>query len=360
MRHWQWQSLVLSGLAHGALVLLPTPAPTRPAARSRRQAYLTSEFSIISQAASSERELPSAPKAKTVVASLRVLERARAPAPAPAPAQVNAAEPVQSAPEAAPEPPLLHASARSRPLDLTPGAAARSLFDAHAVPPAQVRASSDAELSAAEGPSGSAGVDRALAALADLELVPKADGSYLYRLNGLLAIISKDGDVSFRDRPVSNPSPVVAAPIEAPAAAVSSRGPNISAVAKLKLDLDFLGPHKAERRQFLERTRELREQLAIRTRERALGGLASTLEQIWSRPGSSFAERRRQTFEAWDSFDEDELGAAARTLVTRFIRKHCPEESGCAFEPAELSRLNQGRRARTLFAPYPALADAGP
>lgn len=358
MRHWQWQSLVLSGLAHSALVLWPVPAANiRTGTRSRRQANAISEFSVISRAETRSQEVQPDP-VRIEIAPRRREPRARPVAARAAGDELERVEETTPAPE--PEPVSSVRPAPARTFDLSPLSVARSVVDLGA-PSAGVTPGSEGAGVAEPARHGTA-IRRALADVADLALSPRVDGSFVYNRNGLHATIDKRGDVAFSNRPFSNPALLASTPIEPPPGAVAPRGRSssgVSAVAKFSLDLDFSGPHKAERRWFMDRTRALRDELAARARTQSLEALSGVLEQIWSRGDYSFAERRRRTFEAWDALADDELGDKARSLVTRFVRKRCPPSSGCAYDSEELARLNQDRHGSAVFDPYLALADAG-
>ncbi|MEM6956122.1 MAG: hypothetical protein AAF645_10550, partial [Myxococcota bacterium] len=113
-------------------------------------------------------------------------------------------------------------------------------------------------------------------------------------------------------------------------------------------------PYAAERRWFLEGTRELRHRLmeATRRREegRALVRLRRWLRETWEAEGPVAA--RAAFFERWDGMSEDEIGTQAREAVLEYIRRVAPQGSDVAYGAAELRRLNGVRESRGAFAPY--------
>jgi hypothetical protein len=187
------------------------------------------------------------------------------------------------------------------------------------------------------------------------------DGSYRFRGLNFSAVIAKDGQVKFRDfyigfsrgmKPLPSQSPDLSASAEGARVPVS--GPWLS----LQFHLDLYGylesklgndPHLAERRWFMERTRELRETLA----ERALvDTLRGNLLRIWNQARLSLTERKRETFELWSNAPRGKDGDAIRQLVEAFVRERCPVGTASAFRKSELKRFNQGRTPEASFAPY--------
>lgn len=120
------------------------------------------------------------------------------------------------------------------------------------------------------------------------------------------------------------------------------------------------------KRDFLERTRVLREQLATEHRrglERdAIAGLGEQLRSIWSDRSRSAAQRRAAIVVQWaDCLDlaegasDDERARAqgcakARRVIEAFVRRELPRGRPEAFTAAELESFNAGRSDR--FEPY--------
>jgi hypothetical protein len=93
-----------------------------------------------------------------------------------------------------------------------------------------------------------------------------------------------------------------------------------------------------------------------RTMAQALRELPDRLDAIWKQPVRA-DERRALLFLLWDECLEPDgpeapAGARARATIEDFARSRLPAGSPDAFTPAELLRLNQGRRSRAPFAPY--------
>lgn len=148
--------------------------------------------------------------------------------------------------------------------------------------------------------------------------------------------------------------------------------------------------HTRAKQDFLDSTAPLRAALArarVEEQQRAARSrLGQELATLWRDEGRSLAERKRELFERWDECEEasahgpsaspgDEQTASAvsetdaergrggeelRRRIEAFVRLVAPAGSAQAFDAAELSRLNAGRRSRQRFDPYtPASDEAG-
>ena len=133
------------------------------------------------------------------------------------------------------------------------------------------------------------------------------------------------------------------------------------------------------KQEFLDSTAALRAGLARaqeQERQRAARArLGQDLATLWRDRTRSLVERRRELFELWDECEEavasDPSGDAAsdadaqrshggeemRRRIEAFVRQVAPAGSSTAFDAAELSRLNAGRRSRQRFDPYAPTSD---
>lgn len=172
------------------------------------------------------------------------------------------------------------------------------------------------------------------------ELRRRRDGSYTYDSPQFEAIIAEDGTVTFLDRHVSMPAPLIFT-FDVTDAVMRAQG---------------MDPYVHERQWFMRETRELRERLAgaARERERAAGlrALEDRLARVWTDRSRPARERRAAIFEMWDDCADDAVGASARAIVVRFIQRHLPAGSHDAYGEAELAALNARRVSPLPFAPY--------
>ena len=119
----------------------------------------------------------------------------------------------------------------------------------------------------------------------------------------------------------------------------------------------------AERREFLARTRALREHLhakaQARARHRADRELTRALARLWDSQEPLVA-RKTKLFALWDDCADDEVGDLRRAQIESFVRSECPPGQACAFTKGELAMLNRERVSRRPFEPYDVgVADAG-
>jgi len=120
-----------------------------------------------------------------------------------------------------------------------------------------------------------------------------------------------------------------------------------------------MDPYAAQKRQFLDDTREERFEIGKRFNHEQLSHSSrlayDALQWIWSRT-SDVTERKQAVFELWDdcaeSGDADlvEGGEAARKMIVGYIQTHLVGAS--AYTPAELAALNAHKASTATFAPY--------
>lgn len=180
------------------------------------------------------------------------------------------------------------------------------------------------------------------------KLTHKANGTYVYKGQGFDATIEADGSVRMRDSFARSKPQVAARRANNGQWFVSfwETRYDFQAWLEKKFGNDV---YRSERRWFLEGTRDLREKLAI---DHTVRGAHTQLNELWSKPGLSFAERKRRTFQMWDESTDDEYGHVGRSAVEEFVRAQCPEGSGRGYTPDELAALNKDRKSKQPFAPY--------
>jgi hypothetical protein len=193
----------------------------------------------------------------------------------------------------------------------------------------------------------------------DLFLQPLPHGRYRYRGRGFDAVIREDGSVEFRDR-----GPVHLGLMQL----LDERGlptnqlvPTISVGDLSELFAKFTkdDPHGGERRSFLEKTRELREELhekhEQRQLDRAHAELSHELTRIANEADRMHSERAQDAlFALWDRNSDDGVGDQARAYIERFLREHCGSGEPCAFDALALTRVNAQRKSKRAFEPYAA------
>jgi hypothetical protein len=307
--------------------------------------------------------------------------RAAPPAPPVVPAAVESVAP--PAVETPSEPRGL-APGPAVTVDLSPLAAARSLVD--------VRAASDASCAPREASdAGLPDAAREEALAQDIEGLSRAghepvgprikraydgvlapwtalsqrlpEGRYRYDGRGFDAVILEDGSVDIRTK--NGVKLLVGIPyrsLEEPQVPTLLPGTGLS-IPSLERLLRGNSADAVEHREFMERTRGLREHLyeraTARVRARADRELARALSRLWG-GDEPLATRKAKLFALWDDCADDEIGDLRRTQIESFVRMQCPAGDACAFTVGELAMLNRERISRRAFAPYDAgIADAG-
>jgi hypothetical protein len=220
--------------------------------------------------------------------------------------------------------------------------------------PEQVaRATEAGESPRADQAPGDDAVLRAFHAIEGLRLVRKRDGSFAYAGRGFNARIDARGGLIMTDK-FSRASFVLdAKPIDAINWATYFFRISLGLMARL--DKAFGNdPFRSERRDFLDRTRELRMALLERNAHVALD---RALHKIWSAAASSPQQKKQATFELWTQCSDDTYGDAFRARIEQYVRERCAPGSACEYAPEELVLLNAPGAGRRPFAPY--AADAG-
>lgn len=138
--------------------------------------------------------------------------------------------------------------------------------------------------------------------------------------------------------------------------------------------------HAAAKREFLNRTAELRTAMTVaftlELLQVRLHGLEQELFELWNdTTRDTPAARRELLFQRWDECDEayavgpqgEEITAEARSMIDQaraetaekarrvieaFIRRHAPRAGPSAYTRAELADMNRRRRSKQPFAPY--------
>ncbi len=267
-------------------------------------------------------------------------------------------------------------------IDLSPSAAARSVFDSHApvlAPATSQHAHAGSEPTGAElarqvpglaeyGRStteqrASEAVHRGITDTLrpwDIVLKPMAGGRFHYYGRGFDAVIHSDGHVTYRELQGLYLSPARIIALDGSHTSGVGMGiHNPGALLEQKAGND---PNGLERHAFLDETRALREQLLKQTESsatrRALPKLNLTLLHLWAKPGLTNAQRLDAIFALWDACAEEGPGAEARAQISSFVRAHCVVATACGLGPQELLRVNRTRRSHQPFDPY-LVADGG-
>lgn len=189
---------------------------------------------------------------------------------------------------------------------------------------------------------------RAFRLIEGLELVPKSDGSFLYTGRGFNARIDANGGLTITDR-FSRASVVLdPQPLDEHNWVVWFF--RVTTGLLDRLDKAFGNdPFRSERREFLEKTRDLR--MAVLERN-TVQALERALHAIWSAASRSPKQKRQAIFSLWAQCSADAYGARARRRIEQYVRERCPRGSACEYPPGELRALNAGRAAEHSFAPY--------
>jgi hypothetical protein len=117
----------------------------------------------------------------------------------------------------------------------------------------------------------------------------------------------------------------------------------------------FLGndPYRYEKAQFMASTYDMRLQMAVESRSRALRGaperVTEQVEAIWADGGRSPGERRRVICALWAEVAGDS-GAVAEA-IERFVQRRLPAEGPDRYTDAELAACPTGAAGRR-FTPY--------
>jgi hypothetical protein len=175
-----------------------------------------------------------------------------------------------------------------------------------------------------------------------LHLKPEEDGSYSYRGPVFDARIAKDGSVTFAPRPIqllreTDPHVVGIDTVtpqdplsgDPPPAIVSSPGLRFDITSEYLRALDK-DPERVQKAEFLAATFNVRMEMAAREqhaqKEKILADLPARLQQMWSDPRYSAAERRHLLLALWDDLAEGPDGDAARGIILAFAVHRLPPD----------------------------------
>jgi hypothetical protein len=186
---------------------------------------------------------------------------------------------------------------------------------------------------------GGAGLLQQLVALNEAraaeELTSAGGGTYKADKETFTAKVDADGRVHLKDKPE-----------------------NLDTQDRMML-LMGIDPYARNKLAFLDRTRGQRAAVGERHNREQLARSAElmqkNIDRLWAMT-SELAARKAGLFALWDDCAEtgsDALvagGTAARVLVIGEIRARLAGDA--AYTPAELARLNAGRRSTAVFAPY--------
>lgn len=120
-------------------------------------------------------------------------------------------------------------------------------------------------------------------------------------------------------------------------------------------------PYAARKLAMLDRTRAVREQMALAHQRKTLAASGTAMRAALARLATATLTddaRRDRLFALWDSCledgsdDERAAGRAARAEVIGWIRAHAPAGSAAGFTAAQLAAYNARRASTAAFAPY--------
>lgn len=220
--------------------------------------------------------------------------------------------------------------------------------------------------------------------LGALGLARQRDGTLLYvdPGKGFTAVFNADGTIRFGDRWNRDQHGNKVKGSRAALREVHAAGFGITGPAEWMLALQdiFGGPelHATAKREFLNRTAELRTEMAIAWTLEVLHYRLGTLERelfaVWSAPGEP-AAKRELIFQRWDECDETyaaiapegeitaeaasaidlaraDVAEQARRIIEAFIRRQLPRGRPHAYPRRELDDMNARRTSRQEFRPY--------
>jgi hypothetical protein len=171
------------------------------------------------------------------------------------------------------------------------------------------------------------------------------DGTHSYDGHVFRATIRPDGHVEFEDKAGG-----VSASLGLPFA--------LSFDLTDTVEKHILGKeiYAAEKRWFLEQTRELRERLARqeqrRVLRRGLERIRGRLVAIIEDQSRSPHERKRAVFALWNDCSDDEVGERAKLAIEALIRERMPRDGALGYGDDELAAFDLQRAGRRPFAPY--------
>ncbi|MDC0722746.1 hypothetical protein [Nannocystis bainbridge] len=219
--------------------------------------------------------------------------------------------------------------------------------------------------------------------LGSLGLKRQRDGTMMYVDAGkrFTAVFNADGSVRFGDRWNRDQNGNKVKGSRAALRQINMSGLGMSGPSEWLVKLQDLlgGPETdaAAKREFLNRTRELRTQLAIEWTLQVLTYRLGTLErelfELWSAGGEP-AKRRELLFQRWDECDETyrvefagevpeeamseidrtraDVAEQARRIIETFVRRQLPRSGPNGYSKRELTDMNGRRTSRQEFRPY--------
>ena len=202
------------------------------------------------------------------------------------------------------------------------------------------------------------------------------DVRYWYLGRGFDAVIANDGHVEFHDKEGLGltPTPVMLSrdprhkgQYETPAMDKDKRDAadqlHVSGTGALGAGIGVADPgamlgrlrgaqdrNAAERREFLQKTRGLRDYLAAQngTRPQPIVDqrILARLDKLWQGRDIPLSRQQSETAALWDSFEDDALGDRGRALVEDFIQRLSEARGACPFDSQSLARLRTHRPFR--------------
>jgi len=219
--------------------------------------------------------------------------------------------------------------------------------------------------------------------LGAIGLTRQRDGTMMYVDAGkrFTAVFNADGTVRFGDRWNRDQYGDRMPGSRGALRQINMAGLGVSGPSEWLIKLqDLLGgpeEHASAKREFLNRTREIRTQMAIEWTMRILTFRLGTLERelfdLWSAAGDP-AAKRELIFQRWDECDEayrvviegelpeeavseldrvrTDTAEQARRIIETFVRRQLPRTGPSAYTRKELTDMNGRRTSRQEFRPY--------
>lgn len=175
-----------------------------------------------------------------------------------------------------------------------------------------------------------------------IELAPQKDGTYESDKDVFVARVSRDGSVTFEDRPNIR---------------FEGLGGRFDTtdwlMRKLKMD-----PYSSKKLSYMDRTRAQRVEIGKVYRREQLAAAATymqqNLERVWETIPDA-AGRKRAVFELWDECaetgDDSEITATEEARQRLLSWVHVKLRGDDAFTDEELARFNAMRTSKAVFAP---------
>lgn len=120
--------------------------------------------------------------------------------------------------------------------------------------------------------------------------------------------------------------------------------------------------YDAQKRKFLNETREMREEMAREAKHenlaQALVEIRDRLNAVWNDTELSLIEKKKRLFEIWDECAEDDSEEVRNTTmmirvsISTFINNKLAQNSEGAYSNEELLELNNNSSSKARFLPY--------